>query len=695
MSMSTPPHPLLGGVTSPQRPAHRLTELPKIPDFELLRPIGAGSYGEVWLARSTATGVLRALKMVHRNSFTDPRPFEREFEGILKFERISRSHPSQLALFHVGRSDSMDCFYYVMELADAVQQTGKPPFCVPGLDTKVDTNAPAPSLLETELERYEPRTLRSDLASGRLPARRVLDLALALTEALAHLHAHGLVHRDIKPSNIIFAGGFPKLADIGLVTESSSGDGRSIVGTEGYLPPEGPGTVSADLFALSRVLYEALTGLDRRKFPELPADLRQWSDAKLAFELNVILLRAGSNQASQRYPGAAALKRDLERLKTGGSVKRRLAALRLTRWTAGFAAAAASLLLLGFGVSRLIGPRSRVVENSLEELGTTNLLAREQFLQGLVLSEKVMIQKARDSFLRATELDPNFARAHAHYGRALMNWDLVIAKGPADAFASAEQVIQRARALDPDCGDAWTALGILRMTYGANFREAESYLRRGIQRMAPDLAPWNELSRCLAYQGKFREAVEVARRGLDENPTRLWPRLELGQRLVESGDFYEAANVYRDTIHLFPEINDPHLGLGDALELAGDAEGAAKAYLEWRRLKGDSEAKLVEYQARFAKEGLKAFWRPDYEELIAGARPPLAMKLLGAAEIFAVMGETERAFTAIGGAFEHGWNLGWLRVKPHFASLRGDPRFQRYLDRLAALEKAAERKSTP
>jgi tetratricopeptide (TPR) repeat protein len=233
------------------------------------------------------------------------------------------------------------------------------------------------------------------------------------------------------------------------------------------------------------------------------------------------------------------------------------------------------------------------------------------------------------------------------------------------------------------------------MTYGAGFREAESYLRRGIQRMAPDLAPWNELSRCLAYQGKFREAVEVARRGLDENPTRLWPRLELGQRLVESGDFYEAANVYRDTIHLFPEINDPHLGLGDALELAGDAEGAAKAYLEWRRLKGDSEAKLVEYQARFAKEGLKAFWRPDYEELIAGARPPLAMKLLGAAEIFAVMGETERAFTAIGGAFEHGWNLGWLRVKPHFASLRGDPRFQRYLDRLAALEKAAERKSTP
>ena len=53
--------------------------------------------------------------------------------------------------------------------------------------------------------------------------------------------------------------GRPKLADIGLVTDV--GDGRSIVGTEGYLPPEGPGTPQADIFALGRVLYEATTGL--------------------------------------------------------------------------------------------------------------------------------------------------------------------------------------------------------------------------------------------------------------------------------------------------------------------------------------------------------------------------------------------------------------------------------------------------
>jgi serine/threonine protein kinase len=59
--------------------------------------------------------------------------------------------------------------------------------------------------------------------------------------------------------------GKPKLADIGLVTDAS--DTCSIVGTEGYLPPEGPGTPQADLFALGKVLYEAATGLDRRQLP--------------------------------------------------------------------------------------------------------------------------------------------------------------------------------------------------------------------------------------------------------------------------------------------------------------------------------------------------------------------------------------------------------------------------------------------
>src|SRR6266478_7403487 len=88
---------------------------PQIPDHELLRRIGGGSYGEVWLARSVM-GTYRAVKIVYRDSFDTERPFLREFNGIRKFEPISRSHESQVDILQVGKGEGY--FYYVMELAD-------------------------------------------------------------------------------------------------------------------------------------------------------------------------------------------------------------------------------------------------------------------------------------------------------------------------------------------------------------------------------------------------------------------------------------------------------------------------------------------------------------------------------------------------------------------------------------------------
>src|SRR5579859_6194178 len=65
-----------------------------VPDHVLIRRVGRGSYGEVWLAKN-ALGLYRAVKIVQRSFFDDDRPFEREFAGIQRFEPVSRRHESQ------------------------------------------------------------------------------------------------------------------------------------------------------------------------------------------------------------------------------------------------------------------------------------------------------------------------------------------------------------------------------------------------------------------------------------------------------------------------------------------------------------------------------------------------------------------------------------------------------------------------
>lgn len=289
---------------------------PAIPDHEVLRKIGGGAYGEVWLARGV-TGALRAVKVVWREDFEDERGFEREFEGILKFEPMSRDHPALMNILHVGRSpDGITFYYYVMELGDDVA-TGQ------------DINP---------IE-YEPRTLRADNHQGpgvQWDTNVCIDVGLRLAEALHHLHEHGLAHRDVKPSNVIFVNGRAKLADIGLVAMRGQ---RTFVGTEGFVPPEGPGSAQADVYSLGKVLYEIATGKDRLSFPELPDVMPGGADRKRWLELNKIICDICEPRISKRKISTAAdLAESLRRLQRG---KRRR--------QSGVAVWMTTLVLAGFG----------------------------------------------------------------------------------------------------------------------------------------------------------------------------------------------------------------------------------------------------------------------------------------------------------------------------------------------------------
>lgn len=216
-----------------------------ISDHTLLTCVGSGAYGEVWLARNLI-GLYRAVKIVRRQTFDSDLPYEREFRGIEKFMPVSLNHPGLLRLLHVGCDDLERYFFYVMEAAD----------------DDVAGRAINPTT-------YSPRTLRRVIEKeGRLQLPECVELGLHLSDALDYLHGQQLIHRDLKPANIIYFEGAPKIADIGLVT-SITGEQTSvtIIGTPGYMAPEGPGTAKADLYSLGTVLYQAFTGFPPNRFP--------------------------------------------------------------------------------------------------------------------------------------------------------------------------------------------------------------------------------------------------------------------------------------------------------------------------------------------------------------------------------------------------------------------------------------------
>ena len=231
-----------------------------VAEHELVRPIGAGAGGEVWLAKS-ALGTYRAVKVVYRKTFSWAKAYEDEFHGLLKYEPLSRQHDGLVDVLQVGGNAEAGYFYYVMELADDLR-TG------PNINP----------------DNYEP-------------------------SALHFLHRQELIHRDVKPANIVFVNGFPKLADAGLVTEMFKTGSR--VGTEGYIAPEGPGTARADIYSLGKVLYEISTGKNRNDYPELPAEMGKPAEERDLVQFCQIVVKACRTNPRLRYQDAGAMMSDL------------------------------------------------------------------------------------------------------------------------------------------------------------------------------------------------------------------------------------------------------------------------------------------------------------------------------------------------------------------------------------------------
>ena len=259
---------------------------PQIPGFELIREIGRGSFGQVWLARNRATGLLRAVKLIARSPTSPVDPAGRELVSIMRLETMThRQHPNLLDIHHVGQTDEL--LFLVTDLADAT--TGES--CTEPLD-------------------YAPATLAQRLSHGLATPRDCLDWTRQLLQGLACLHEAGMVHRDVKPANCLFVEGQLKLTDFGLLTQASSQASR--IGTQAYMPPDGQMDTRADVYAAGLVIYEMITGHGVEQFPQLAERTDPISaDATLSVLLKLVL-DACQTERVARFPDAQAMLAALE-----------------------------------------------------------------------------------------------------------------------------------------------------------------------------------------------------------------------------------------------------------------------------------------------------------------------------------------------------------------------------------------------
>jgi hypothetical protein len=202
--------------------------------YRLVRRLGAGGFGVVWLAEDERLGRAVAVKRIVMHHAGVAARAEREARAAARL-----AHPGIVALYESGRDD--DAVYLVSELVRG-------------------------------------RTLADLIDDGDLSDRDVIRIGIALCDALTHAHRRGVIHRDVKPGNVIvpdrrpgddLGGGIAKLTDFGIARMlgddglTATGD---VVGTLAYMAPEqaegGKVGEPADLYALALVLYEALSGVN-------------------------------------------------------------------------------------------------------------------------------------------------------------------------------------------------------------------------------------------------------------------------------------------------------------------------------------------------------------------------------------------------------------------------------------------------
>src|SRR5215210_433315 len=264
--------------------------------YDVVRPLGSGGMGEVFLARDRVLGRDVALKVL-RKQFAGDEEFAERFKREA-MSAASLSHPNIVQVYDRGETEEGSS-YIAMEY-------------VPG------------------------GTLKERISGdGPLAAADAAALAAQVAEALGAAHERGMVHRDIKPQNVLLTtSGRAKVADFGIARAGSSATisrTGSVMGTAGYMSPEQalgkPATPKSDLYSLGVVLYEVLTGglpytadnpiAVSMKHVNEPLVPPREINPTIPEGMNALVIKLMAKDPEDRYASAGELADDLWRISRG------------------------------------------------------------------------------------------------------------------------------------------------------------------------------------------------------------------------------------------------------------------------------------------------------------------------------------------------------------------------------------------
>ncbi len=252
--------------------------------YRLVRFLGRGGFGEVWLCQSEAMGDYRALKWIPS---TNPERLKKEYESLVHY-RLAAARlrsPDLVPIEHVNREEAG--LYYVMPLVDgaAGNDPADPAWHPLSLAAKIEAQAKLPDWFTSH---------------------EILALIQPVLRGLQTLSDAGLVHRDVKPENILFFNGLPCLGDISLLGADALVITRR--GTPGYATPSWYEGGLPDMYGAAATLYTLLTGnlpdkMGRGAFLWPPQGEPSLSEAERAEwkRLHGVIRRATEERVSERF----------------------------------------------------------------------------------------------------------------------------------------------------------------------------------------------------------------------------------------------------------------------------------------------------------------------------------------------------------------------------------------------------------